>query len=97
MVLLAFYLLANFFACKKTARLTAHTRSCIILDYGFPNKTRLLMGVSDAPVERQIDGVLALCDAISKANFVPWETVTTNRNFGVRNFVISIARRVMGQ
>ncbi|MBM4072024.1 MAG: DUF4339 domain-containing protein [Planctomycetes bacterium] len=96
-VLVAFYLFANYVACKKTARLENYTRSCILLDYGFPNKTRLLMGVSDAPLEKQIDGVLALCDAISRANFAPLESLGANRNFGIRTFLASLMRRITGQ
>lgn len=96
-VFLGFYVFANLAACKKVANLTAHTRSCIILDYGFPNKTRLLMGVSDAPVEAQIESVLALCDAISKANFAPLEMLGANRNFGLRTYLASLIRRFTGQ
>lgn len=94
-VLLAFYISANLSASKKIARLTDHSRSCVILDYGFPNKTRLLMGVSDAPVEKQMDGVLSLCEAISKANFASWEEMGANRNFGIRTYAASIFRRIL--
>jgi hypothetical protein len=48
-------------------------RSRIILEYGFPRKYRLLSGLSDAPVENQIDGVLKLCEALSKTQFSQWD------------------------
>jgi hypothetical protein len=94
-VFLAFYVSANLSASKKIARLTEYSRSCVILDYGFPNKTRLLMGVSDAPVEKQMEGVLSLCEAISKANFAPWEGMGAHRNFGIRTFVASTFRKII--
>lgn len=92
---LAFYIFANLSASKKIARLKEYSRTCVILDYGFPNKTRLLKGVSDAPVEKQMEGVLSLCEAISKANFAPWEGMGAHRNFGIRNFVASIFRKII--
>jgi hypothetical protein len=48
-------------------------RSRITLDYGFPVKYRLLMGISDAPAEEQIEGVLQLCQALARSEFGPWD------------------------
>ncbi|MSR30499.1 MAG: DUF4339 domain-containing protein [Gemmataceae bacterium] len=96
-IFLAFIVFANLAACKKVARLENYKRSCIIVHYGFPNKTRLLVGVSDADVEKQMEGVLALCDAIAKANFAPWDNLSAKRNLGIRNYVASLARRITGQ
>jgi len=90
-------ILANLKACKKIAILKNHTRSSINLEYGFPNKTQLLIGESDLPVEKQLENVLALCEAIAKANFSPWEIGTANRNMGIRNQLASLIRRFIGQ
>lgn len=39
-------------------------RSQIVLAYGFPQRYRLLSGLSDVPIEQQISGVLEFCKAL---------------------------------
>ena len=53
-------------------------RSQITLRYGFPTKHQLLAGVSDAPVEDQIGGVLQLCQALAKSQFSRWDQFSSH-------------------
>lgn len=53
-------------------------RSQITLRYGFPTKHQLLAGVSDAPVEEQLDGVLQLCQALAKCQFGRWDQFSSH-------------------
>jgi hypothetical protein len=95
-LLIFFYIYANIAASSKLASLINYTRTSINLDYGFPNKVRLLSTVTDASIESQIESVLALCSAIEKAQFAPWETVNHDRNNGIRTYISTLARRFTG-
>jgi len=53
-------------------------RTEIVFEYGFPNKHLLLFGISDAPIDQQMEGVLMLCEAISKAEFSRWDQFTAH-------------------
>jgi len=53
-------------------------RSSVYLEYGFPAKYRLLCGYSDAPMKAQLEGVLRLCEAISRSEFAPWPQISTH-------------------
>jgi len=74
------YLVANLFAWKLLVSLKDDDlhRSRIVLEYGFPRKYRLLSGLSDAPIANQIDGVLKLCEAISKTQFSQWDQFSSH-------------------
>jgi hypothetical protein len=95
-LMLLFYIYANLGANSKLASLINYTRTSITLDYGFPNKVRLLSTVTDASIESQIESVLALCNAIEKAQFAPWELVNRDRNNGIRTYISTLARRLTG-
>jgi len=95
-LLIVFYIYSNLAANSKFAGLLNYTRTSVTLDYGFPNKVRLISTVTDATIESQIETVLALCNAIEKANFAPWETVNHDRNNGLRTFVSTFLRKFTG-
>lgn len=84
LVFVAGYFVANGMAWKQLAGLTVEDlhRCQISLEYGFPRKYQLLSGLSDAPVAKQIDGVLKLCDAISKTQFSSWDQFSTHGDNG---------------
>ena len=94
------YVVANLLAWKQLAGLTDDElhRSQIILEYGFPRKYQLLSGLSDAPVENQLDGVMKLCKALSRAQFSQWDQFSTHGDgggFGLLSAMFNkISRRV---
>jgi hypothetical protein len=72
------YILSNVVACQMVVGMGSEGlhRSHISLSYGFPKKHDLLFGVSDAPVDQQMKGVLQLCQAISRAQFSRWDQMS---------------------
>jgi hypothetical protein len=48
------------------------------LAYGYPRKVTLIKGISSAGLEKQLAGLIALCDTLSKTEFSPWEQVTVH-------------------
>ena len=95
-IIVLFYIYSNLQANSKVSRLANYTRTAITLDYGFPNKVRLLETVTDSSIDSQIESVLSLCSAIEKAQFASWETVNHDRNNGIRTYLASLARRFTG-
>jgi hypothetical protein len=78
------YVLANIIACQMLVGLdeSGLHRSRIALEYGYPRKVHLLHGLSDAPVGQQMEGVLKLCQAISKVEFGRWDQFTAHGEHG---------------
>lgn len=76
------WVIANLIACQMIAgfELSELHRTEIIFEYGFPQKHLLLFGISDAPIDQQMEGVLLLCEALSKAEFSRWEQFTAHTN-----------------
>ncbi len=74
------YLGSNLIACQMIAGFDVEElhRTELVLYYGFPRKYQLLFGISDAPVELQLEGVLDLCEAIGGAEFSRWEQFTSH-------------------
>ena len=71
-------------------------RTNMVLSYGYPRKYVLLSGISDAPIEQQMDGVLTLCQAISsKAQFSPWEQFTAHSS-GQSGMISRVVSRLPG-
>ncbi len=98
LVWLAGYVLSNLGAAvllKGIANQLA--RSQIALQYGFPIKYQLLSGVSDAPIEQQIEGVLHLCQALAKAKFSRWDQFSSHGGRdGVLNAVFGRVNQLLG-
>jgi hypothetical protein len=78
------YFVANGIAWSQLSGFTVEDlhRCQICLEYGFPRKYQLLSGLSDAPVTKQLDGVLKLCEAISKTEFSSWDQFSTHGDSG---------------
>jgi hypothetical protein len=73
-------------------------RSQITLQYGFPIKYQLLSGLSDAPLEEQIEGVLHLCQALTKAKFSRWDQFSSHGGRdGMLNAVFGRVSQLIGQ
>jgi hypothetical protein len=83
LLMLASWVLANLVAAFLL-RLSADrlARSQITLSYGFPVKYPLLQGVSDAPLEQQLEGVLQLCQALGRSEFGRWDQFTSHGTGG---------------
>jgi DNA-directed RNA polymerase subunit RPC12/RpoP len=47
-----------------------------VLEYGYPTKVALIKGISSAGLDKQLAGLMTLCDTLSKTEFSPWEQVT---------------------
>jgi len=94
--LMLVYIYSNLCANSAFYNLDNYTIVSIRLEYGFPNKVCLLSTVTSASVESQIENVLALCDAIEKAQFAPWELVNRDRNNGIRTYISTLLRRFTG-
>jgi hypothetical protein len=89
---------ANLFACQQILGIKSDGlhRSRIVLEYGFPQKHRLLSGLSDAPLSSQIDGVLKLCEGLAKTEFSPWEQFSTHGSQdGMMTSMFSRIRRMV--
>lgn len=74
------YVISNFIACQMTCGLDLGEihKTQIVFEYGFPWKHKLLSGISEAPIGQQMEGVLMLCEAISKAEFSKWDQFTAH-------------------
>jgi len=72
--------IANIIACQMIAGMNLDDlhKTEIVFEYGFPQKHLLLFGMSDAPINQQMEGVLMLCEAISKAEFSRWDQFTAH-------------------
>lgn len=72
--------ITNLIACQMISSMELDNlhRTEIVFEYGFPNKHLLLFGISDAPIDQQMEGVLMLCEAISKAEFSRWDQFTAH-------------------
>ena len=84
MIMFGGYLIANAMVLQHLMSLSDDDlhRSQITLEYGFPRKYRLLSGMSDAPIANQIDGVLKLCEAISRTEFSQWDQFSNHGSDG---------------
>lgn len=73
-------IIANIIACQMVAGMNLDDlhKTEIVFEYGFPQKHLLLFGISDAPISQQMEGVLMLCEAISKAEFSRWDQFTAH-------------------
>lgn len=73
-------IISNLIACQMISGMELDDlhRTEIVFEYGFPNKHLLLFGISDAPIGQQMEGVLMLCEAISKAEFSRWDQFTAH-------------------
>ncbi len=57
-----------------------------VVEYGYPRKVALIKGISSAGLEKQLAGLMTLCDTLSNTEFSPWEQVTLH---GARQGLIS--------
>jgi hypothetical protein len=99
LVFLGGYVFANLSAAVLLTGITNKlARTQITLQYGFPVKYQLLSGVSDAPIEQQIEGVLHLCQALAKAKFSRWDQFSSHGSRdGVLHAVFGRVGQLLGQ
>jgi hypothetical protein len=71
-------------------------RSAITLEYGFPRKYKLLQGISDAPIEKQLAGFSKLCRAIAKSTFSPWDQFSTHESHTGSGLVSATLNKIKG-
>lgn len=71
-------------------------RSAITFEYGFPRKYKLLQGISDAPIEKQLAGVTKLCHAIAKSTFSPWDQFSTHESHTGSGLVSATLNKIKG-
>ncbi|MEY4572617.1 MAG: hypothetical protein RLZ10_1860 [Bacteroidota bacterium] len=98
LALLGVYVISNLFVLSGLIKISTNglLRTSITFDYGFPKKYRLLQGLSDAPLDKQLDGVNKLCEAISKAKFSQWDQFSTHENSSSNSLVGATLGKIRG-